>query len=233
MCLSAFAVASFVQSPFSGFITRLACPASARTSAQLAGFSLLASASQSLLIGRHLHPVFVIGFPRLQSLSTGVHSSFQIHYQTDKMVSVASTSATMDLTAVLPALMEGIAQEVGVDMNELKMVLVGDETQLDVKPFQILREQYHQVEWDYKKLDQLHNPEPYVEIGLKQDAPLLQSYNTRQQQLAFDVKGSERWTSGERPVDLYQVGSYGSCLSALRSRLVCAMEGVFNSKGAV
>ena len=51
------------------------------------------------------------------------------------MVSVASTSATMDLTAVLPALMEGIAQEFGVDMNELKVVLVGDETQLDVKPF--------------------------------------------------------------------------------------------------
>ena len=41
----------------------------------------------------------------------------------------------MDLTAVLPALMEGIAQEVGVDVNELKVVLVGDKTQLDVKPF--------------------------------------------------------------------------------------------------
>ena len=45
--------------------------------------------------------------------------------------------------------------------------------------------------------------------------------------------GSERSTSSDRPVDLYQVGSYGSCLSALRSRLVCAMEGVFTSKGAV
>ena len=42
-------------------------------------------------------------------------------------------------------------------------------------------EQYHQIEWDYKRLDQLHNTEPYVEIGLKQDAPLLQSYNTSQQ----------------------------------------------------
>ena len=112
------------------------------------------------------------------------------------MVSVASTSATMDLTAVLPALMEGIAQEVGVDVNELKVVLAGDETQLDVKPFQILREQYHQVEWSYKRLDQLHNPEPYLEIGLKQDVPLLQSYNTSQHQLACDVKGSERWTDG-------------------------------------
>ena len=70
-------------------------------------------------------------------------------------------------------------------------------------------------------------------VCLKQDAPLLQSCNTSQTQLAFDVKGSERWTSGDRPVDLCQVGSYGSCLSALRSRLICSMEGVFTSKGAV
>ena len=52
----------------------------------------------------------------------------------------------MDLTAVLPALTEGIAQEAGVDMNDLKVILVGDETQLDVKPFQTLKEQYHQLQ---------------------------------------------------------------------------------------
>ena len=91
----------------------------------------------------------------------------------------------------------------------------------------------HSVEWSYKKLDQLHNPEPYLEIGLKQDVPLLQSCNASQQQLACDVKGSERWTDGFTPVDLYQVGSYGSCLSAVRSRLLRPMERVFNSKGAV
>ena len=72
-----------------------------------------------------------------------------------------------------------------------------------------------------------------IETCLKQDAPLLQSYNTSQTSLACDAKSSERWTAGDRPVDLYQVGSYGSCLSALRSRLVCAMEGDFVSKGAV
>ena len=84
---------------------------------------------------------------------TGQQDSFKIHYQSEKTVSVASSSATMDLTAVLPALMESIDQEVGVDMGEHKVILVGDETQLDVKPFQTLKEQYHQVEWDYKPLD--------------------------------------------------------------------------------
>ena len=115
----------------------------------------------------------------------------------------------------VPALMHGIAQEVGVEVNEMKVILVGDETQVDLKPFQTLKEHYDQVEWDYKKLDQHHNPEPYIEIRLKQDAPLLQSYNTSQTPLAYDVKGSERWTYGDRPVDLYQVGSYGLCLSAV------------------
>ena len=84
-----------------------------------------------------------------------------------------------------------------------------------------------------RSLTSFINPEPYMEIGLKQDAPLLQSYNTSQQSLACDFKGSDRWTDGSHPVDLYQVGSYGPCLSALRSRLLCPIEGVFNSKGAV
>ena len=152
------------------------------------------------------------------------------------MVSVASSSATMDLTAILPALMEGIAQEVGVGINDLKVILVGDETQLDVKPFQILKDQYHQVEWDYKKLDQLHNPEPYVEICLKQDALLLQSYNTSQTQLAFDVKGQNVG---------HQVIVQLSCISLAHMAHVSArcvpdlfvliqvIQGVFTSKGAI
>ena len=55
VCLSASALASFVLSPFSGLITRLTCPALARTSAQLAGFSLLI-------------PVFIDWQPSLSSL---------------------------------------------------------------------------------------------------------------------------------------------------------------------
>ena len=62
-CLSASAFGQRCAIAISGVSSRLACPASARTSAQLAGFSVLAFQSQSLLTGRHLHPAFVIGFP--------------------------------------------------------------------------------------------------------------------------------------------------------------------------
>ena len=134
---------------------------------------------------------------------------------------------------VVPALMHGVAQQVGVDLNEMMVILVGDEHQVEMSTFQTFQQQYNQVEWDYEKLNQHHNPEPYIEICLKQDVPLLQPYNTSQNPIAHDVKGSDRYTQRDRPVDLYQVGSYASCLSALRSRLVCAMEGEFVSKGAV
>ena len=79
--------------------------------------------------------------------------------------------------------------------------------------------------------DHRHNPEPYIEIRLKQDVPLMAPHNTSQNAIAYNIKESEKFTKGERPVDLYQVGSCGSCLSALRSRLVCAVEGEFSSKG--
>ena len=146
------------------------------------------------------------------------------------MVSVASSPATMDLTVVLPALMEGLAQEVGVGMGDLKVILVGTRPSLMLNLSRLSASNITRLNVTTRSIDQLHNPEPYVEICLKQDAPLLQPYSTSQTSLAFDVKGSERWTHGDRPIDLYQVGSYGSCLSALRSRLICAMEGALTVK---
>ena len=86
---------------------------------------------------------------------------------------------------------------------------MNSEHQVDLKPFQTLQSQYQSVEWDCKKLDPHHNPEPFIEIRLKQDVSLLQPHSTSQQPLDYDVKGSERYTPGDRPVDLYQVGSYG------------------------
>ena len=91
------------------------------------------------------------------------------------MASVAST-ASMDLTAVVPALMQGVAQEVGVDLNELKAILVGDEHQVDLKPFQTLQQQHNQVEWDYEKFDQHHNPESYIDICLKQGRSIFPAF---------------------------------------------------------
>ena len=80
-----------------------------------------------------------------------------------------ATTAAMDLTSVVSALMQGIANEVGVDLAEMKVILIGDEGQFDPKLFQTLMAQRNQVEWDFAPFDQLHhNPEPYIEIRLKQ-----------------------------------------------------------------
>ena len=153
------------------------------------------------------------------------------------MVSVASTSATMDLTAVLPALMEGIAQEVGVDMNEFKVVLVGEETQLDAKSFQILKEHYHQVEWEHKKLPPVFYPaspsmQPHVEIRRENDTPFFQPNETNWRSIPSDACPTRIWTDGDKPVDLYQRGTFGSCLCSIRARALWPTQGNFIAKGA-
>ena len=153
------------------------------------------------------------------------------------MVSVASTSAYMDLTAVVPASMEGIAQEVGVEMGELKVILVGDETQIDVKPFQTLKEQFRQVEWQFQKIIQPLYPvkptmEPHLEIRCKQETQVFQPFQLDYKPRPSDVRLAERWTNGESPVDLYQVGTFGTCLSSLRSRTIWPTQGNFIAKGA-
>ena len=79
------------------------------------------------------------------------------------MVSVATTAA-MDLTHVVPALMQGVAQEVGMELSELKLIVVGSENQFDPKPFQQLMAQDDKVDWDFAPCDPHHNPEPYLEI---------------------------------------------------------------------
>ena len=77
-----------------------------------------------------------------------------------------------------------------------------------------------------------HNPEPYLEIELKGDNLLMHTWTHSQASIACDVKDSKRYTDGTFLAALYQFGSFGSCLSALRSKMIWAMEGNFTSKGA-
>ena len=144
------------------------------------------------------------------------------------MASSTATSAAMDLTQVIPSLLDGIAQALGLEPKEFKIVY---EDQIDPRPFQDLhRQHYHDLEWDFKRFNAWQNPEPYLEIQLENEN--LHPHTKSQQSIANDVKGSNQFTDGSCPVSLYQVGSYGSCLSALRPKMSCAMEGNFQSKGA-
>ena len=113
-----------------------------------------------------------------------------------------------------------------MEPSEFKLVLVGDESQFDPKPSQSLMETFDKLEWESAPCDPEQNPEPHLKIRLKGDIPLMAPRSTSQNSIAYDIKGSDKFTQ------LYQVGSYGSCLSALRSRMICEMEGDFSSKGA-
>ena len=148
------------------------------------------------------------------------------------MSSSAATSASMDLTRVILSLLDGIVQELGLEPKEFKIVLVANEDQTDPSPFQSLHQHYTDLEWGYQRFNAWENPETYLEIQLKNDNLLTHPHTRSQQSIACDVKSSNQFTDGSSPVSLYQVGSYGSCLSALRSKMICTMEGNFQGKGA-
>ena len=73
--------------------------------------------------------------------------------------------------------------------------------------------------------------EDCVEVCLQNESPLFNPLATSAAPNASPVKGTEQYTNGTSGVDLYQVGSYGSALSCLRSKFTCLMEGLCLSKG--
>ena len=120
--------------PFERLIKRshhshLTFPASART-----------SAAHSLVFAR-LSPT-----PTSSSLWSTSRSS--------RMVSTASTAA-MDLTQVIPAWLDGVAQELGMEKREFKLVLAGDPGQFGPKPVQQLMQDYNQIEWEFVRCNPL------------------------------------------------------------------------------
>ena len=70
----------------------------------------------------------------------------------------------MDLAQVVPALLSGVAQELGVEPCEFKLVLVGDGGQFDRKPIQTLMETCDKLEWEFAPCNPHDNPEPHLEI---------------------------------------------------------------------
>ena len=91
----------------------------------------------------------------------------------------------MDLTQVVPAWLSGIAQELGAEHGEFKLVLRGDEGQFDPKPIPTLMETYDKLECEFALCDPHYNTEPHLEIRLKGDVPLMAPHSTS---IASDVK---------------------------------------------
>ena len=105
----------------------------------------------------------------------------------------AASSATMDLTQVIPQLLESVFQELGVaSAKDLKLAIVAKEGDLDLKPIQQIQCYYEGMEWEF-------HPEPYVEIQLQADNLLMYSHTCSQSAIGCDVKGSSRCTDGTVP----------------------------------
>ena len=55
--------------------------------------------------------------------------------------------------------------------------------------------------------DPQQNPELHLEIRLKGDMPLMAPHSASQNSLAYDIKGSDKFTHDDNPASLYQVRS--------------------------
>ena len=126
----------------------------------------------------------------------------------------------MDLVQVIPQLIEGVSQELGVEPKEFKLVVVANRDQIDPKLKSRSRSTM-KLEWQFKPADS----EPSVEIQPKGDNLLMHPHTRSQAPIACNVnKDSGQYADGSSPASLYQAGSYGSYLSAIRSKMICAME---------
>ena len=74
--------------------------------------------------------------------------------------------------------------------------------------------------------------EPHVEVRRRQNAPFDPPFQTDYRPTPSDVKPAKICTDGDRPVDLYQVGTFGSRISSIRSRTVWPTQSNFIAKGA-
>ena len=96
----------------------------------------------------------------------------------------------MDLAQVIPQLLEGISQELGVEGKDVKLVIVAYEG--DIKAVKQIQHCYEGLAWELKPTIPHHNSEPYVEVQLKTENLLMPPHTCSQGSIACDIKGRQQ-----------------------------------------
>ena len=149
------------------------------------------------------------------------------------MASSMTSSAEADLTQVIPLLVDGIAQEIGADRRDMRVTFVADHRQQDLSPWKELQDRVMEgTKFVWQRPNDLNHPRAYFEISLDNESLLMAPINTTSDCVPKDIKGSQAYTEPGQPALLWQSGSYGSALSALRTKLLAPMEGNFTTKAA-
>ena len=149
------------------------------------------------------------------------------------MASSMASSTEADLTQVIPMLVDGIAQEIGVERRDMRVTFVADHRQHDLSSWSYLkRELMTETHFVWQRPNDLNHPRAYFEISLDNESLLMNPINTTSGCVPKDIKGSGAYTEPGQPAALWQADSYGSALSTLRTKLLAAMEGPFTTKAA-
>ena len=149
------------------------------------------------------------------------------------MASSMASSTEADLTQVIPLLVDGIAQEIGVERRDMRVTFVADHRQHDLSAWSELKYKImKETKFVWQRPNDLNHPRAYFEITLDNESLLMSPINTMSECVPKDIKGSQAYTEPGQPASLWQAGSYGSALSTLRTKLLAAMEGSFTTKAA-
>ena len=149
------------------------------------------------------------------------------------MASSMTSSTEADLTQVIPLLVDGIAQEIGADRRDMRVTFVADHRQQDLSAWKELKNNVMEgTKFVWQRPNDLNHPRAYFEISLDNESLLMAPISTTSECVPKDIKGSQAYTEPGQPASLWQSGSYGSALSALRTKLLAPMEGNFTTKAA-
>ena len=130
-------------------------------------------------------------------------------------------------------LVDGIAQEIGAERRDVRVMFAADHRQHDLSSWSYLKHMLMtETHFVWQRPNDLNHPRAYFEISLDNESLLMNPINTMSECVPKDITGSGAYTEPRQPAALWQAGSYGSALSTLRTKLLAAMEGPFTTKAA-
>ena len=84
-----------------------------------------------------------------------------------------------------------------MERRDFELLVVANEGDIDMKPLQ------SELPMEFKPLNHLNNPEPYVGFQMQTENLLLHPHTRAQGNIASDVRGSQAYADGTGPASLY------------------------------
>ena len=105
------------------------------------------------------------------------------------MTSSMTLSTEADLTQVIPLLVDGIAQEIGAERRDMRVMFVADHRQHDLSSWKLLKyDLMPETSFVWQRSNDLNHPRAYFEISLANESLLMNPINTTSECVPKDIR---------------------------------------------